>query len=424
MKKIVSYLFFLVVILCPFNVLAEEPIEKAELETLTVSECDSCKLSPSFNKGITFYMVTTKTDKLKISATGSNGATVSGTGVMNLTKESETFEVKVTTTSGISATYKIKVTKEKAPDVTLKGLSLDNGTLSPEFSSNNTSYTATVDSDKVTINATPTDETAIVTGAGVQELKYGVNDINVKVTAKDGTSKSYLVKITRPDNRNANAYLKSLTINDEDIEFEKDILEYTYKVGPEVENLKIDAVPEQEASKVEISGNEKFVEGENIVTIKITAEDGKEKIYTIKVIKEKANKDEEPNEETIEDEPGLYLKKLEIEKYKIKFDKDKYEYELTIKNEKQLNINALVYDGYNVEIIGNEDLQDGSIIKVIITDSEEESVIYKIKIKVDNKPVVEEKKGDINYIPIIMISLLSVLALVDLVFLLKKLKKK
>jgi hypothetical protein len=424
MKKMLYYLIFLVVILCPFNVLAEEPVEKAELETLTVGECDSCKLSPSFNKGITFYMVTTKTDKIKISATGSNGATVSGTGVMSLTKESETFEVKVTTTSGVSTTYKIKVNKEKAPDVTLKSLTLDKGILSPEFSSNNTSYTATVDSDKVTITATPTDETAILTGAGVQELKYGVNDINVKVTARDGSSKSYLIKITRPDNRNTNAYLKSLTINDEDIEFEKDILEYTYKVGPKIEKLKIDAVSEQETSKVEISGNEKFVEGENIVTIKVTAEDGKEKIYTIKVIKEKLKKDEGSNEETTEDEPGLYLKKLEIEGYKIKFDKEKYEYELTIKEEKQLNINASVYDGYNIEITGNESLQEGSIIKIIVTDSEGESVIYKIKIKVDNTPVKEEKIGETNYIPIIMVSLLSVLALVDLVFLFKKLKKK
>jgi len=421
MKRLLCYLIFVLVILCPFNVLAEEPAEKAELETLTVSECDSCKLSPAFSKGITFYLVTTKTDKIKISATGSNGATVSGTGVMNLTKESETFEIKVTTTSGVSTTYKIKVTKEKAPDVTLKTLTLDNGMISPEFSSNHTSYTATVDSDKVTINATPTDSTAIVTGAGVQELKYGVNDISVKVTSKDGTSKSYLIKITRPDNRNANAYLKSLTINDEDIDFEKDILEYTYKVGSEVEELKIDAVSEQENSKVEISGNEKFLVGENIVTIKVTAEDGEEKTYTIKVIKEESK---EEKDETTEDVPGLYLKQLEIEKYKIKFDKEKYEYELTIKDEKQLNFNALVYDGYDLEIIGNKNLQDGSIIKIIVTDSEDESVIYKIKIKVDNTPVEQEKNSELNYIPIIMISLLVVLALVDLVFLFKKLKKK
>lgn len=417
MKKFLYYLVLLVILVCPFCVFAEET-EVAELETLTVSECDGCKLSPSFNKGITFYMVTTKTDKIKIAATGSNGATVSGTGLMTLTKESETFEVKVTTTSGVSSTYKIKVTKEKGLDVTLKSLSIDNGTLSPTFSSDNTSYTATVDSDKVTISAAATDSTATVSGTGVKELNYGVNDFNIKVTAKDGTSKSYLIKITRPDNRNVNAYLKSLTINDEDINFEKDILEYTYNVDLETEELKIDAVPEKETSKVEITGNEKFVEGENIVTIKVTAEDGEEKTYTIKVIKE------EKEEENTEDEPGLYLKTLEIQGYKINFDKEKYEYEITIKNEKQLNINALVYDDYNVEITGNENLQDGSIIKIIVTDSEDNSVIYKIKIKVDNTPVVEEKVEDTNYIPIIMISLLAVLALANLVFLFKKLKKK
>lgn len=431
MRKVVNYLILILLLVFPFTVLAEEPNnnsgvseinEKAELETLTVSECNSCKLSPAFKPGITFYVVNTRSENIRIEATGSNGATVSGTGLMNLTKESETFEIKVTTTTGVSSTYKIKVKKEKALDVTLKSLTIDKGSLSPAFTSDNTSYNATVDSDKVTIAAVATDSTAKVTGAGVKELNYGTNDFTVKVTATDGTSKSYLIKITRPDNRNANAYLKSLTIDGEDIGFEKDILEYTYKVGMDVETLKIEALPEKETSKVEITGNEKLTEGENVITIKVVAEDGEEKTYTIKVTKEEEKTDDEEN--SSEDVPGLYLKDLLIQGYGISFDKEQYEYIITIKDEKQLNIDAQVYDGYKVEIVGNEDLQEGSIIKVIVTDENEDSVIYKIKIKVDNTSNIDTTSSETNYIPIIMIALLVVLFIANVIFFVKKMQKK
>lgn len=433
MKKVLS-IVFLFVLFIPAVVLAKvpnedniynmiTPIENPEnediavvLDSLTVSECDSCKLSPSFKSNITFYMVSTKSDEIKISATANKELTITGTGVKTLTKDSETFEIVVESSSGDTNTYKIKVTKEKKSDTTLKSLTIDNGNLNPKFSSDVTSYSATVDSDKVVISAVANDSKAKVEGAGEKQLKYGKNTFNIVVTGEDGTTKSYLLNITRPDNNEINAYLKSITIDGEDIGFDKDIFEYVYNVSNDITELDIEAVPELDSSTVEIIGNEEFVIGENVITIKVVAEDDSEKIYTITVIKE-----EEIEEPELD---GIYLSKLEIKGHDIEFQQDKLEYVITIKDEKKLDIIAETNnENYIIEITGNENLQDGSIIKIIVTDENDESNIYKIKIKVDNTIEKEESK-ELNYIPIIMISLLVILAVVDIMFVIKRIKAK
>lgn len=391
------------------NINVTEKQVPAELETLTISDCDSCKLSPSFKKNITFYMVNTKSDKIRINATAINGSTVTGTGLKNLSSSSQTFEVKVTSSTGSVATYKIKVTKEASQDPTLKSLSINGENITPKFSSLITSYSAVINSDKIVINAAANDNSATVTGTGEKTLEYGENNFTIKVTLKDGSSKSYLIKVTRPDNRNANAYLKSLTINKEDIKFEKDITNYEYNITSNIDELEIEAIPEKEDSKVEITGNKDLKIGENIVTIKVTAVDGTEKVYTIKVTKDEIKVDNE-----------VYLDDLIIKNYDIDFDSKKMEYIITTKGEKQLTIDA-VTENYNVEILGNSDLKDGSIIKIVVS-NEEESNIYKIKINVVEESLTED--ADMNYIPIIMISLLGVLAVIDLVLLIKKVKNK
>lgn len=384
------------------------------LESLAVSECDGCKLSPSFSKRISYYVVNTKSDQIRISAKASGNATVTGTGLKKLTKDNEVFSITVTSEAGTTKTYKISVNKESS-DASLESLTIDKGILTPNFSLDTTSYKATVDSDKVVIKAVAKDKKATITGTGEKKLDYGKNEFTIVVKTEEGTSKSYLLTINRPDTRNANAYLENLTIDGEDIGFEKDIIDYTYTVEYDVNELEIEASPELKSSNLEIIGNKNFKVGENIVTIKVTAEDGSEKTYTITVTK---------NEEVISD---IYLDDLEITGYDISFSKEKFDYTITIGNEKKLDIITSANEEYKVEIIGNEDLQDGSILKIIVSDEEENSNIYKIKIKTENANVEEDtvtNSNDMNYIPIIMISLLGILFIVDIVLLVKRIKNK
>lgn len=384
------------------------------LSSLTLDDCNNCSLSPAFREDLTIYVVNTTSSQITFNAKANGNATVTGAGTKTLTNNSETFRITVTSEAGDSRVYSITVKRnlEKSSDNALKDLSIDKGDLELKESNGITSYNAIVDSDEVTITATANDNKATITGAGKKTLDYGKNEFTIIVTAEDGTSRSYLVVINRTDNRNANAYLKDLTINGEDIDFEKDIIEYEYFVGDDITELDIEAIPELDSSTVEIEGNKDFVDGENIVTITVKAEDGSEKIYTIVVIKGEVVKTD------------IYLDDLQIEGYDISFKQDNFDYTITIHDENILDITAIFdEDKYTVEIIGNEDLKDGSIIKIIVTDEDGNSSIYKIKIQKEASREIT-KTEDINYIPVIMSSALGLLVVLNAVQIVKKVRNK
>lgn len=80
---------------------------------------------------------------------------------------------------------------------TLSNLSVTGGML--EFKPETTTYNLEIDSEEVTIDAIAANNKAIITGTGVKELNYGRNTFNIVVKAEDGTSKTYTLVITRPE---------------------------------------------------------------------------------------------------------------------------------------------------------------------------------------------------------------------------------
>ena len=93
-------------------------------------------------------------------------------------------------------------------DASLSSLSLSDITLSPEFSTETTSYTASVESSAtsttVTAETTDTNATAVIKindvedADGTVDLVGGYNDITVEVTAQDGTTtQTYTVNVLR-----------------------------------------------------------------------------------------------------------------------------------------------------------------------------------------------------------------------------------
>ena len=84
-------------------------------------------------------------------------------------------------------------------DAALKSLKIDPGTLTPEFSSKVTEYTATVGGEvsKLVVSAGTSNANAKVVISGT-ELKEGENTVVCKVTAEDGeTVKKYTIKVTK-----------------------------------------------------------------------------------------------------------------------------------------------------------------------------------------------------------------------------------
>ena len=97
------------------------------------------------------------------------------------------------------------------------------------------------------------------------------------------------VVINESDNNN----LKSLTVGGQTIELTEDVLDYEITVKNEVTTIEVDAMPEIEGvTAISIISPEELVEGENTITITVVSESGNEKVYTVKVIREEAPKEE------------------------------------------------------------------------------------------------------------------------------------
>jgi hypothetical protein len=139
------------------------------------------------------------------------GTTVAKPNNLNLALGKNVVTIEVTSPSGAKKTYTFNITKvNTSTDATLKSLSFTGKTVTPEFSSATTSYSASVGST-VTTYPFPTSEAnqsgatvvvkqggTVVTGPGALTLAEGANVITVEVTAKDGTTKKiYTTTITR-----------------------------------------------------------------------------------------------------------------------------------------------------------------------------------------------------------------------------------
>ena len=206
----------------------------------------------------------------------------------------------------------------------LSSLSSSVGSFDKPFDTETYEYVLTVPAGttEVTLSGTLVNPEDEVFGLETYELTDDETYIYVVAVEKDGTVTAYEIKIVRETPKeevkeekkeevvvdtpvaspvayvySSNNYLKSLSIKDYEIKFEKGVLEYKVKVGPSVKSLDITAIAEDYRSRVEINGNENFKEGDNTVTIKVTAENGDTREYKILVEKEAKDKAVDSEEE-------------------------------------------------------------------------------------------------------------------------------
>lgn len=223
--------------------------------------------------------------------------------------------IKKPTTNNTTTTKPAEKEEKKSTDSSLSALTVEEGTITPEFNKDVKEYAITVPNEitKINITATPTDSKATVSITEYEELQEGENTITISVTAEDGTTKSdYIIKVTRQRKELAleKLLIKYTNQNGEVVElplapeFISNI--YEYSIGTLeywVKSLDIEALTNIEGATIEIEGADSLHEGENIITItiknKITIEPQEEgaepteqeetKTYTIKF-----NRDAEP----------------------------------------------------------------------------------------------------------------------------------
>ena len=102
--------------------------------------------------------------------------------------------------------------------------------------------------------------------------------------------------VVRPVVLSSDYYIRSLSIDGYEIDFDMDTFEYSIKVGSDVTSLDLEVLLNDNNSIYYVEGNENFEVGENLVHITVKAENGSTRTYTIKVEKEKEVVKEEKNE--------------------------------------------------------------------------------------------------------------------------------
>ena len=159
----------------------------------------------------------------------------------------------------------VNATDAKNNNPMLKAIKINGIDIEPTFDMLTTEYVVNVDNsvEKVVIEAIPDDSKAKVNVVGDKNLKEGRNVFEINVVAENGKDKqSYYIYITKGEKEKSNANLKSLKVGEYEFEYPKNI-----------EYLNIEAIPENEKSKIEVIGNENLKDVIQNIQVKVTAED-------------------------------------------------------------------------------------------------------------------------------------------------------
>ncbi len=202
---------------------------------------------------------------------------------------SKSVTIKITE----NATDKEDDKTKKSSDATLKNITIENGTL--VFDKNKTEYTVNVGKDVTSlgVKATANSSKATVKITGDENFKVGENIVKITVTAEDGTTKVYTIKVIK--SKYGLGPVLDLKVKGWEItpEFDPAKLEYSVDVTG-VTEVELEYTLKDETSKAEVVGNKDLKVGKNEVKLVVTEQDGTVTTYVINVnlvedIAEKSN---------------------------------------------------------------------------------------------------------------------------------------
>ena len=223
-----------------------------------------------------------------------------------------------------------------------------------------------------------------------------------------------------PKSNNAN--IKSLTIkgnDDSDVVlspvFNPGVYDYEATVASNVKTVSITPILEDAKANAVISNNanEELKAGEdNKITITVTAEDGAKKAYNINIKREELTSD-------------ATLKSLEIEEAeKFEFDKEKFTY--NVKIDKNIQSLTIIYElsdeNSTINIEGNSELKNGSIVKLIVTAQDGTKKVYTLNIikETNKKKNVTSVTAEKNPLIILGLSMVAFALVGGIIYVIKK----
>ncbi len=188
-------------------------------------------------------------------------------------------------------TYEATIARPLSSNNDLATLTVSNGTLSPAFDPNVTSYTIQVPYSVTRLNmhATAADANATVNIYNPELAADATTTVYVTVKSESGVNKIYTIRVTRAKDPNyqpsSNAFLSGIQVTEFRLSpvFSKNRTEYLIWLPFEVDEVEIKATAEDKKATVSIEGGKALVPGsDNEIKITVTAEDGTTiMVYTI-----------------------------------------------------------------------------------------------------------------------------------------------
>lgn len=180
----------------------------------------------------------------------------------------------------------------------LKEMRINYEGISPEFNKEIENYYFVTDEDinNIAVEAIPENTKAKVNINGNDNIKDGLNKIQIEVVLNDN-KKVYTINVTKTSNLElANANLENLAVDSYFLEpeFNSSVTNYNIEVSNDIDKLNILAVPQNINASVNILENENLKEGNNEIKIIVNAQDKiTKKEYILNVYKRSIREDME-----------------------------------------------------------------------------------------------------------------------------------
>jgi len=334
-----------------------------------------------FDRSVTEYTMTVENEVVEanITATAEDStATVQGTGTKYLVTGDNTINVTVTAQSGNIKTYTITINRKKSSNNNLALLNTLEGTLSPTFSPDQTSYTMQVPYEITSLNlqTVAEDANATIEIEGNKDFQVGnSNIVYITVIAEDKTTKTYQIEVNRMPQ--ANNYLNSLTIKTPSGKeyplsptFNKNTLSYNISINAEDSRLNVSGTKEAESSTVTGFGDIDVNAFPYIHQVTVTSAGGVDRTYTITINK---NKSTNTNLKGITTSEGILSPA---------FDPAVTDYTIKVgSNVGSINIDAILDEGQTVAGTGTHNLNYGeNNIPIVVTAEDGGTKTYNVTV--------------------------------------------